>query len=513
MIIVVIFILNACTSPTTPTKLRERNEKPKFDVFLAKDVFAAGIKSISEKYIHAIDLSEIVIEGLRGLESLDSRLVIKQTDNYILLNIARHAPVQHLISNNWNIQQWAYFLANTSKSAWVSSAKIRAKDQEQIYEAVFDGMLSKLDAFSRYSGAEEASRNRERRDGFGGVGLRFKIHNSNAQVTDIIPNTPADFAGIKVGDEIIYVGQIPIQGLQSRHIKKQLRGPIGSDVKLTLKRKQSKVNIVVNIMRERVVSPSVDTRISGHTGIIKITTFNQGTSSSVDEAIKTLTKNKKITSLIIDLRGNPGGLLRQAVKVADLLLSEGVIVTTRGRHVDSLRAYKAKSNVISPDIPLAILLDGRSASAAEIVAAALQDQGRAILIGSTSFGKGTVQTVVRLPNEGEITLTWSRLIAPSGYIINGLGIKPTVCTSISVDNEKNFLSNFRKTLKKRQSWLDDWRYPGQYSKIERERLRDACPPKTRKDFFDINVARRILSEKSLYTRGVDTSAFNLNAKK
>ena len=190
--------------------------------------------------------------------------------------------------------------------------------------------------------------------------------------------------------------------------------------------------------------------------------------------------------LVLDLRGNPGGLLKQSIEVADLFLTQGQIVRTHGRHPDSEQRYEAGGEDIAHGLPLVVLVDGKSASAAEIIAAALQDHGRAVVIGTSSFGKGTVQTVIRLPNDGEITLTWSRLVTPSGYVLHGLGVMPDIFTSGAAGN-----------VRKEKQGRD---------------LRAACPAERRRKALEIEVARRLLSDRALYGRALDLTAATSQAQ-
>ena len=227
--------------------------------------------------------------------------------------------------------------------------------------------------------------------------------------------------------------------------------------------------------------------------IIKISSFNQNTAASVAEALESLhaAGADAIDGVALDLRGNPGGLLNQAVRVADLFLGEGGIVSTRGRHPDSVHHYTAGGRDLARGLSMVVLIDGKSASAAEIVVAALQDRGRAAVAGTTSYGKGTVQTVIRLPNEGEITLTWSRIFAPSGYTLHGLGVRPVICTS----GAKGEVAATSAAL--------EWRHIPVKPDDLRDALRATCPGEPRFATYELAVARRLLSDHQLYAQAVD----------
>jgi carboxyl-terminal processing protease len=219
-----------------------------------------------------------------------------------------------------------------------------------------------------------------------------------------------------------------------------------------------------------------------------------------------------VTGVVLDLRGNPGGLLKQSITVADLFVTQGDIVNTRGRHPDSHQHYEATGEDIAHGLPIVVLVDGKSASAAEIVAAALQDRRRAVVIGTTSFGKGTVQTVIRLPNDGEVTLTWSRLVAPSGYVLHGLGVFPAICTSGVSEDETGVLARRLEQRGKTVAIMESWRKAGLREADRRRTLRAACPAQRRHETLDIEVARRLLDDPALYLRALDVSAATATAQ-
>ncbi|MBI2979125.1 MAG: hypothetical protein HYY38_09990, partial [Rhodospirillales bacterium] len=210
--------------------------------------------------------------------------------------------------------------------------------------------------------------------------------------------------------------------------------------------------------------------------------------------------------VILDLRGNPGGLLKQSVKVADLLLTQGQIISTRGRHADSIHYYEAGGRDLAFGMPVIVLVDGKSASAAEIVAAALQDRERAVVIGTSSFGKGSVQTVIRLPNDGEITLTWSRLYAPSGYLLHGLGVLPAICTSGVKEDARSVIRARMAQRAKTEEALNAWRLSSAFDDAKRGKLRESCPSQRRQDDLEIEMARQLLGDQALYAEALRLSA-------
>lgn len=498
--------LHACTTPPPAPFVDVAYPLP-----AAKEVFSAGYNSIAERYIETTTPGEFAIEGLHGLGSIDPAVTIEQTQDEIVLMVASSIVGRFATPDDMNVEDWADLTVDVTALGRQSSRDLLDASPEKIYEAVFDGILSSLDIYSRYAGAQEAKLNRAKRDGFGGIGVRFRVVNDLPQVTFVMPNTPAKKAGVKLGDRITHAGSDPLKGLQQRQVTERLRGPIHSIIALTIQRKGKNEPLVVEIERAHIVP---DTVSYGHqNGIVylKISNFNQRTARNTLNKLKKARKDlgDGIKGIVLDMRGNPGGLLKQSIKVADLFLAQGRVSETRGRHPDSLQHYDAGGRDMAYGRPVVVLVDGKSASAAEVAAAALQDRGRAVVVGTSSFGKGTVQTVVRLPNEGEITLTWSRLIAPSGYILHGLGVYPTICTSGSDGNRLDGDALVKKALAERiktTAVMEAWRRTSFQDKQQRQELRAFCPPERRKLQLDSKVAEAVLNNKTLYARTLNLSA-------
>jgi len=247
---------------------------------------------------------------------------------------------------------------------------------------------------------------------------------------------------------ILAVDGTPAERLDIANSKGALRGPVDSHVTLTLRpANDPRERREVAVKRARIVPPTVDYEPRDGAAYIRITGFNQGTTDELRAALRVSRTDlgAKLSGYVLDLRGNPGGLLDQAVAVADLFLAGGRVVTTHGRHPDSHQYFEAAAGDPGETKPIVVLVNGGSASASEIVAAALQDSRRAVVVGSTSYGKGTVQTVLRLPNKGELTLTWARFHAPSGYALSRHGVIPDLCTNIANASVPAILSALRPT--------------------------------------------------------------------
>ncbi|MEQ8504468.1 MAG: S41 family peptidase [Rhodospirillales bacterium] len=500
-------LLSACaaTAPAPETA----NKDDAFSLPAATEVIAAGYENIADKYLERLDVGTIGAEGLRGLGAIDPAFAIDlQTDTVRLTDNGQEFAREHLPKDN-DSYAWAALTARASLAARSRSEEMRRASPEKIYEAVFDGMLSELDIYSRYSGRDEAQRNRARRDGFGGIGIRFRQKDDTTQVYRITPGTPAAEAGLKTGDVIVSADGVALQGLPARKIVKLLRGPVDTAVRLHLTRPDRPKGWTVSLIRRHIVPVTVSHTVKDGILYMAVDSFNQKTAASVK---KTVLKVKAqsgtpLKGMVMDLRGNPGGLLRQSIKLANLFLTQGHIITTRGRHPDSVHHYNADGTDILNGLPLVILIDGKSASAAEITAAALQDRGRAVVVGTSSYGKGSVQTVIRLPNDGELTITWSRLITPTGYTLHGLGVHPVVCTSslAQIPASQDIPDPVLAAIGDEQFQTDvlaRWRRGGLLDENERSRLRDTCPPERHNDAKDRDVARRIIEDRTLYARAL-----------
>jgi len=522
--------LGACVSATTtpqdppsPSPLSTQATTDAFsdDEFEHHDIrttVRAGLKGISRRYIEPVDMNELALNGIRGLATIDPDLKVEIEDSEIHVHLNGKSIAEYSHPRGDKPARWADLTANIIRDARIQSNDLYDADHERVYEAVFDGMLAGLDIFSRYSGAEEARANRARRDGFGGIGIRFTKADNGILVTRVQDGGPAHSVGLKSGDLILKVNAENTVGLSLRKVAQRLRGPVGSPLTLNVARLNDDDaypdrHISFNINRAHIVPETVHADIKNDILFMRVTGFNKKTSSSMHDILRAhdlKLKNGHTKGVVIDLRGNPGGLLSQSVSVSDLFLEQGRIIATRGRHPDSFHDYRAAGMDLIEGKPLVILVDGDSASAAEIVASALQDLGRAVVIGSTSYGKGTVQTVIKLPNDGEITLTWSRLVSPSGYALHGLGVMPAVCatntSAITIDKRTTAAILAPEHIDGQRQTMAAWREAGMIFDGRRSELRHACPARTFKTDTNedilVNLAGRVVHDPALYRRAI-----------
>ena len=306
-------------------------------------------------------------------------------------------------------------------------------DDETLLNSAIDGMLTKLDPHSGYLKPRDVTSLRDSTTGsFGGIGIEMDVVNGLIEVIAPIDDSPAAIAGLRARDLITHVDDEPIRDISLREAIDVLRGPIGAAVKLTVLREtdgqSEKLDFTLERAVVRVTSVSAETFPHG-IGYVRISQFQNRTGADLIKAVTSMQSNGPLNGIILDLRNNPGGVLSAAIDVADAFLAEGLIVTTRGRDAFLDSSYEAKPDNVITDAPIVVLINGGSASAAEIVAGALQDHERAVLIGTPSFGKGSVQTILSLENNYALKLTTALYFTPNGRSIQATGIQPTIQVS------------------------------------------------------------------------------------
>ncbi len=300
---------------------------------------------------------------------------------------------------------------------------------KKLIESAINGMLTSLDPHSSYLDEKAFNDMQVQTKGeFGGLGIEVTMENGLVKVVSPIDDTPAHKAGVMAGDLIAEIDGEQVMGLTLPQAVEKLRGPVGTIVKIAVVREGANEPIEFKIPRAIIKIQSVKYRAEKDVAYIRITSFNENTASTVEKAVQELKAQigKDLKGYVIDMRNNPGGLLDQAVAVSDDFLEQGEIVSTRGRNKDSIKRFNAKSGDIAESLPIVVLVNSGSASASEIVAGALQDHKRAIVMGTRSFGKGSVQTVIPIPSHGAIRLTTSRYYTPSGRAIQQKGIDPDI---------------------------------------------------------------------------------------
>jgi len=478
-----------------------------FDGDAATKVFAAGYAIIQDKYIEPITSGKVAADGLRGLATIDSGVTAQVYNGVIHLSLPDGATADIPAPKDEDSRQWASATTDAIKIARAHSKAIGNSSGEELYQAVFKSSLSGLDQFSRYNGAAVARDERAKRDGYGGIGVLLRFETGRVLIDDVMPESPAEHAGLKVGDVLVRLDSVEISTLDQSDVVNRLRGRVDSRVSLTLLRADTSGVTTLTLKRAHIVNPTVELEKRGNVALIRISGFNQGTASSVSRALELAYREmgNSLKGLVLDMRDNPGGLLDQAIAVSDQFLTSGRIVSTKGRHANSLQSYDASEQDKSRKLPVVVLVNGRSASAAEIVAAALQDDGRAVVVGSNTYGKGTVQNLSPLPNDGELVLTWSYYLAPSGYALHNLGILPNVCTSGLKGQADGVLNQLSSDWAHLPLLMAAWRVsmPNEGSKLES--MRENCPRSNEVRDLDIDVASQLIGDPTLYRRALQST--------
>ena len=322
-------------------------------------------------------------------------------------------------------------------------------NQTEVMDAAINGVLQSLDPYSAYMSPEVFDEMQTETSGqFGGLGIEVSMEYGVVKVISPIDNSPASRVGVKAGDYIVKINDIQVQGKTLTEAVELMRGPVGSDIEITVRRKGVKKSIIYTITREIIKIESVKSKyIDDSIGYLRLTAFNENSGDQIKNKIKEFNKKKDLKGYILDLRNNPGGLLSQAIKITDYFLENGEIVSTKGRKASENRKFFARKGDLTNGKTLIVLINYGSASASEIVAGALKDHKRAILVGENSYGKGSVQSVIPLKNKGAIRLTISKYYLPSGESISEVGVTPDIeveessddfAINTDTDNQLNF---------------------------------------------------------------------------
>jgi carboxyl-terminal processing protease len=374
-------------------------------------------------------------------------------------------------------------------------------DSAKLIEAAINGMLTSLDPHSSYLSPDDANDMRvQTRGEFGGLGIEVTQQDGWVKVVSPMDGTPADAAGIQSGDLITAVDGESLMGLTLDEAVDLMRGPVGSEIVITVVREGVSEPFDVSIIRDTIKLTAVRVRQEGDSIVLRITTFNDQTMANLSDGLAKQIEEAggidKVNGIIVDLRNNPGGLLNQAVFVADAFLEQGEIVSTRGRNPQDGERFNATAGDLTSGLPIVVLINGGSASASEIVAGALQDHRRAIVIGTKSFGKGSVQTVMPLRGDGAMRLTTARYYTPSGRSIQALGIQPDIIVQQPVahpgDESETTTPQFRSEADLRGSLNNDSLTEDEIRQIEEDRARAEATAALREEDYQLAYAIDIL---------------------
>lgn len=470
----------------------------------SRAVLQTAFKNIDRRYATDPSLDEL---SFRGLEAV--------IDQVPLASVHRTKSAISLIYDDrtigtWSVKPihdhtgWATTVADALKALSEESTLVQNNGHDATLETFFDGGLTKLDKYTRYATPAQAVNHRARRDGFGGLGISLKYEDGLAVISAVHPDTPAERADLRPGDRVTHVGETALKGLTQSDVVARLRGPPHSEVALTIARPDYELPLTIQIVRAYIILPTVKAKLDDGFLYVKVSGFNQGTSRALGRELASVerTEATALRGIILDLRANPGGLLDQAVAISDFFLNDGRVISTRGRHQRANQVFDASWGERFKNLPMALLVNGRSASASEIVAAALRDRGRAVVVGTSSFGKGSVQTIIRLPNSGELTMTWAHLIAPSGFNLQGHGVIPAICTSVDSQKMGAMIMAMQAPYDGSQSIFRDMLNYRHALRKDPDRARQDCPPSDLRRAEDIEIAKYVLTNRALYARAL-----------
>jgi carboxyl-terminal processing protease len=497
-------VVSCATSTDTP-QAPGRNPAVAADVNIERVVLQA-YRAIGDRHLYEPNFRTLSAETYRGFASTDAALSLTTSDGAFTVRrdgrdvLSRPAPADPADG-----RAWGAMLAELMASSMDASPVLQQTDRQALIREAMSATTKQLDRNSRYADPDEARDNRFQRDGGGGVGITVeRTDDKKIMIRAVQDGAPASKAGVQVGDQVLAIdGESMIDHTLS-DVVARLRGTVGAPVTLTVLRATPAAELALTMKRGRIIPTTVTYERRGDVALIHLTGFNSATTDNLRTAIDKARGEigKDMAGIIVDMRSNRGGLLDQAQTVSEVFIGDGTIFSTQGRHPDSRRTYKSSNGVRkTADIPVVVLMNGGSASAAEIVAAALQDRGRAVVVGTTSYGKGTVQTVVRLANEGELILTWSRLQAPSGYTWNELGVLPNICTSKVADVDRMGPTSVDSS----QGTLMRWHALRNPTHQEVTDLRKICPPGEASPERDVEVATRLLRDRALYAHAVQAA--------
>ncbi len=462
-----------------------------------RETLATAYAAILDRHLNTVAPRDLALWSLLGLAALDPELGAELRGGSLRLTGVGIPPPARALPNPQTrapivAMSLAEPVAALLDAAWRASPALRRLPPERVLQAAFDEVFNRLDPYSRYVSTAEARAARERRVGQSGLGLRLGAvgRGDAVAIVALTPGGPASLGGLRRGDRVLAVDGVPVLTTDLPAATAALEGPSDAPVALTILRGGRRREVV--LLRAPVPPATVQAEWRDDILWLRMTGFSSGTDAQLAATLEDAFRTALPRGIVLDLRGNRGGMLSQAVAVADTFLGDGEIVRTIGRHRESGRIYVAGGPDLAAGLPLVVLVDGRTASAAEVVAAALGDRGRALVIGSATLGKGFVQLLVPLPNGAELLVSWSRLVAPRGWPIQDLGVMPHLCASLGAEAAARDMARLIRgeapmaTALAQQRVL---RVP--VSAADALRLRGACPPADARE-SDLALARAAL---------------------
>lgn len=508
---------------------------PTFDAALEGQVIGTALAFIAPRSLDPTTVPSLALWGLQGLATLDPSLRLRTGGGTIRLDLgaARAAPASsgggaspgadsgaepsgaaapapsgvgtpdvfaRAFPPDVDASAWGSAAAAAMRWAWDRSPSIREAGAPALLQGFFDEIFSHLDPYSRYVAPRRAEHVRDRLTGQVGVGVELARLGLNLVLATVAANGPAAEAGLRAGERLLAVDGVPTRGASVEAVAASLVGEEDSAVRLRVAGPDGRARTLA--LHRAVVPPETvfAERRRGARGVLlalRITAFTADTAQRLSQELEA-GLDPRVTGVVIDLRGDRGGLLRQAVTAVALLLDQGVVATTVGRDPEASRVWRVQGGDLANRLPIVVLVDGRTASAAEIMAAALADQRRAVVVGSATTGKGVVQTLTELPDGGELFVTWSRVLAPRGWPLQGLGVLPQLCTSLGAEATARQVRSLEAGVQGLSEALGRWRRArAPLDAHAAAEMRGACPAAEGQD-GDFDTARALLDHPRAY---------------
>ncbi len=415
-----------------------------FDTEMKSRVFGAALAFTAPRILDPATPEELTLWGLGGITALDPGLSVDRRGNSLRLAEGERALLVRSTPPAGDSAAWGRLAADMNAAAMDASSVLRRAGAQAVTQSFFDEMFNHLDPYSRYVPPAPAEEERDKLSLDATAGLGFVVNHGVTAVSDVVPGGPGEDAGFRVGDRILSIDGRSVRALPPDRLQALLTGEDGTDLQVVVRGLDSKTR-ELTVTLAYVPPETVSVARDGNLLVLRITAFDGNTAQRLSQAIEAgLIAGPTPAAVAIDLRGNRGGLLRQAVTSVALLAEQGVIASTAGRDPQATHDWRIDGGGdLTQGAKLMILVDGRTASAAEIMAAALADLGRGVVIGSSTLGKGLVQTITRLPDGGELFVTWSRVLAPKNWPIQALGVMPQLCTSRGEDETQKQLTDLQ----------------------------------------------------------------------
>ena len=402
---------------------------PGFNQALTARVFSAALAFAAPRVLDPVTPQELTLWGLHGITALDPALAADLRGNRLQLTLGQRVLVDRAAPRPDDAEGWGRAAAALEADAYAESATLRAAGTQGVIQGFFDEMFNHLDPYSRYEPPAPAEAERTKLSVDAGAGISLIARNHAVVIDGLVPDGPGQDAGARVGDSILAVDGRRARAGQLDRVRAWLSGPEGTNITVQV-RGLDGIARTLPLTLAFLPPETVFSERTGNMLVVRITSIVSNTAQRFSEALEAgLAAQPPPSGIVLDLRGDRGGLLGQAVTSVALLADHGVIASTVGRTPDAAHDWRIDGGDLTHGLPVVVLVDGRTASAAEIMAAALADLGRAVVVGSATLGKGLVQTITSLPDGGELYVTWSRVLAPRGWPIQSLGVIPQVCTS------------------------------------------------------------------------------------